>query len=208
MLPDYFFARIYDPIVDPYLRKVRHKVLELARGFNSKSVLDVCCGTGNQLKLLKKNGFEVTGVDLSDQMLRVSDKGKYTVNCRKEDATALSFAEQSFDLVMVTLALHENPRDTASAILEEMFRVVREEGHVLVIDYSFGSNTYGWARVLTTAVERLAGGEHFANFRKYTAYGGLPVLLANIPHKQVSEYLFAGNSLVIKVLKKPSPPKS
>ena len=204
MLPDYFFARIYDPFVDPYVRKVRFKVLELARGFGSKNVLDVCCGTGHQLKLLKKHGFQVTGVDLSDQMLHVSGRGKYMVNCRKEDATALSFGNNSFDLVMTTLALHENDREISSAILREMFRVVNDDGHVLVIDYSFSDSTSRWARFLTSTVESLAGGDHHANFLKYTAFGGLPVLLENIPHQQVDEYLYAGNSLVIKVLKKRS----
>jgi len=41
-------------------------------GVRGRRVLEVACGTGNHTKLLVERGYEVTGVDISDDMLRVA----------------------------------------------------------------------------------------------------------------------------------------
>lgn len=202
MATDYFFARFYDPFVDPYMRKVRLKLLELAWNLDSRNVLDVCCGTGYQLKLLKQHGFAVTGIDLSDEMIDVSRRGKNAVNCIKGDATALPFGDSTYDLVMASLALHENSRENALSILREMFRVVHPEGHIILADYEITPRTSWSSKFLTRTVERLAGGDHYANYRKYISSGGLDGLLKDLPHTEKASYHFGGNSLVVKVLNK------
>ena len=202
MATDYFFARFYDPFVDPFIRKVRYKVLQLAKDLGAKNVLDVCCGTGNQLKLLKLHGFKVTGIDLSDQMIGVSRRGKNAVNCLKGDATSLPFPDGSYDLVTISLALHENSRNVAIAILKEMHRVTVPGGHIIVADYDITSKTSRFSHFLTRTVEKMAGGEHYANYRKYVDRGGLPDILNEIPHREAASYLFGGDSLVLKVLVK------
>lgn len=200
MASDYFFARFYDPFVDPYMRKVRHRVLQIANDLAARNILDVCCGTGYQLKLLKQHGFMVTGIDLSDHMISVSHRGENAVNCLKGDATNLPFPDRSFDLVMVSLALHENSRKDAVAILKEMLRVAETDGHLIVADYEITAETSRFARFLTRTVERMAGGEHYVNFRNYVDRGGLDDLMKDIPHKETASYRFGGNSLVVKVL--------
>jgi demethylmenaquinone methyltransferase/2-methoxy-6-polyprenyl-1,4-benzoquinol methylase len=197
---EYFFARIYDPFVDPYIRKIRHKVLELARNYQPEHILDVCCGTGHQLKLLRKYGFNVTGLDLSDNMLNISRKGKHSPNCIKADATAMPFENGSFDMVMITLALHENTSESAKKIIKEMTRVAKPNGSVILVDYESSSRTRKDARVITRTIEWLAGGDHYRNYKKYIQNNGLEYLLKNMPLSLKEEYRFAGNSLVIKVL--------
>ena len=41
-------------------------------GIRGRRVLEVACGTGNHTKLLVERGYVVTGVDISDDMLRVA----------------------------------------------------------------------------------------------------------------------------------------
>ncbi|MDA4124709.1 MAG: methyltransferase domain-containing protein [Thaumarchaeota archaeon] len=41
-------------------------------GVHGKRILEVACGTGNHTKLLTKRGYEVTGVDLSADVLRIA----------------------------------------------------------------------------------------------------------------------------------------
>ena len=200
---EYFFARFYDPFVDPYIRKIRRKVLQLAQLYQPRNILDVCCGTGHQLKLLKKHGFDVTGLDLNDHMLKISRKGAYAPHCIKGDATRMPFGDGSFGMAMVSLALHENTPETGKAILQEMWRVVEPGGYLLLIDYDISSDTRLDARLITRAVEWLAGGDHYRNFKRYLAAGGLENIMKAIPPGKIGEYCFAGNSLAVKVMVKP-----
>ena len=41
-------------------------------GIRGKRVLEVACGTGSHSKILVERGYEVTGVDISDDMLRIA----------------------------------------------------------------------------------------------------------------------------------------
>ncbi len=202
MLNDYFFARIYDPVVDPYIKKLRLQVLDLANKYRPANVLDVCCGTGHQLKILGKHGFRVTGIDLSDQMIKVSEKGQQNVNCVKGDATNMPFDDDSFEMVMITLALHENTAETAKKILNEMFRVVTPEGKIILVDYELSDKTRRDARFVTKTVEWMVGGDHYRNFRKYLDFGGLPHLLKDMKYNAIEEFRYAGHSLAILVIEK------
>jgi demethylmenaquinone methyltransferase/2-methoxy-6-polyprenyl-1,4-benzoquinol methylase len=68
-------AKYYDAVLSPFIRTIRRRVLQLIKKYRYRSILDVCCGTGDQLKLLKQHGFEAEGIDLSDAMLEVAGRG-------------------------------------------------------------------------------------------------------------------------------------
>ncbi len=56
-----------------YEQEVEFLVRALGRyGIRGRRVLEVACGTGSHSKVLVERGYEVTGVDLSDDMLRVA----------------------------------------------------------------------------------------------------------------------------------------
>ncbi|GIN71001.1 methyltransferase [Bacillus sp. J14TS2] len=69
------FAYVYDELMSdvPY-----HKWLQLveretqANQVNGKQILEIACGTGELSVLLAQSGYEVTGVDLSSDMLMVA----------------------------------------------------------------------------------------------------------------------------------------
>ncbi|MFC1865768.1 class I SAM-dependent methyltransferase [Chloroflexota bacterium] len=62
------------------------------------SVLDVGCGRGELLCLLKEKGFEVEGCDMDDVLI---EKSAHFAQIKRADATKLSqiYPENSFDLV-------------------------------------------------------------------------------------------------------------
>lgn len=66
------FAMIYDTIMDQELYE--HWTDFSLRHFKSstKTVLDLACGTGAQAVRFAKEGFEVTGLDLSFEMLEIA----------------------------------------------------------------------------------------------------------------------------------------
>lgn len=178
---EYSIAPIYDIMLYPFVRSVRKAILDLSREYGYESILDVCCGTGDQLKLLRRHGFQAEGVDLSEDMLEVSKKGSYAASCRYEDASRMSYGDDSFDAVMTTFALHEKEPELAQAILEEMTRVVKPQGHIVIADYRFDEQTASSSRAIITTIERFAGGEHYLNFCRYIEDGGITALLDGFP---------------------------
>ena len=67
-----FFARFYDELTQnvDYERRAEHfSALLLSYGIKSGTVLDLACGTGTMTWLLTQRGYEVIGVDGSEEML-------------------------------------------------------------------------------------------------------------------------------------------
>jgi len=99
-------------------------------------VLDVATGTGNQALAFARQGYEVTGVDLSDEMLRVArgKDGCGRTTFINADASALPFGDCSFEVAAVSFALHDMP-PMREAALGELVRVTVPGGTVMVVDY-------------------------------------------------------------------------
>jgi demethylmenaquinone methyltransferase/2-methoxy-6-polyprenyl-1,4-benzoquinol methylase len=179
-----FMAAGYDVVLAPFLSGLRKKVLEMTREINPESVVDLCCGTGNQLKLLKKMGFSnVTCVDLSEDMLSIARKGKYSPECIQGDASDTGLASGSIDLVMISLALHEKKHESASAILSEAYRILKSGSSIIVSDFNISPDVRRYVRSTVTFIEFLAGGEHFQNYKAYVGNGGLRPLMEESPFK-------------------------
>jgi ubiquinone/menaquinone biosynthesis C-methylase UbiE len=100
-------------------------------------VLDVACGPGIVTAALAATAAEVVGLDLTPEMLvkaceRCAKAGLTDVVFREGSATALPFADASFDAAVTRLSFHHfvEPR----AVLAEMLRVVKPGGVVAVAD--------------------------------------------------------------------------
>lgn len=172
-------ARLYDPLVGPALLPIHRAMAGLA-GAPGSSLLDLCCGTGTLAGLGARLGLTVTGVDLSPHMLAVARAKRPGPAYLLADASALPLPDNRFDAVAVSFALHEKPFATAAAILAEARRVVRDGGRILVADYRSSGPDRGWltGRVVRL-VERLAGENHHACFRRYMEAGGADALFAH-----------------------------
>ncbi len=99
-------------------------------------VLDVGCGTGVIASSIAALGYTVFGVDLSPGMLsRAKQRG--LAGGFASFATALPFADGSFDLALTVATMHhlETPVRVAFTIAE-MGRVVRSGGHILLWDHN------------------------------------------------------------------------
>ena len=164
--------------------------------------MDVCCGTGNQLKLLKKHGIEGTGVDLSKAMLEIAESGNIKINCHEQDAENINFSAESFDLTTTTFALHEKSNSSAKKILNEMIRLTNKNGHLIIVDFSIDSNTFLLARKGIEFIESRAGDDHHKHYKEYVAYNGLDALLERLPLKEIENHYFVLHGVVLKVLQK------
>jgi ubiquinone/menaquinone biosynthesis C-methylase UbiE len=99
------FAYLYDDLMKdvPYhawIDYMTHRVQQ-----NNQHVLDLACGTGALSIPLAKMGFQVTGVDLSAEMLAVADEKARTeqagITLLQQDMTDLSeLGSESFDTII------------------------------------------------------------------------------------------------------------
>jgi ubiquinone/menaquinone biosynthesis C-methylase UbiE len=127
------------------------------------AVLEVAVGTGLNLPYYPA-GVQLTGVDLSPAMLDIARKRARElgreVDLREADASALPFADATFDTVVCTLALCAIPDHVAA--VAEMVRVLSPGGQVLLLDHIGSSWWPVWAvqRLAETVSIRIAG-EHY-----------------------------------------------
>ncbi len=92
------------------------------------------------------------------------------------DATHMSFADGTFDLVTVVLTLHEMPTPVRTDVMRECRRVTKPDGHMMLIDYHYGPYPFlrGWLwKILVTFSEISAGRRHFVNYRDFLKRRGL-----------------------------------
>ena len=91
------------------------------------------------------------------------------------DATDLScYTDHSFDVAVSTLAMHQFDPETGVKVLTEMKRLAKR---IIIADYNCPMSP-GPAKWLAWSIERIARGDHYRNFRKYMAAGGLKQLAA------------------------------
>ena len=194
-------ARYYDTVFARIDEPLRRRALDVYPVGAGDKVLDVGCGTGSQLASYADVGAECYGIDLSEAMLEVArDKLGDRAELTCGDATAMPYDDETFDLSVASLFLHELPTETATAVLGEMARVTKPDGSVLVIDYHAGSlrpKGLAW-RAFSFATEFVAGRDHFAAWRAYLA-AGLDGICP--PHLETrAAKLIAGGNLSITTL--------
>jgi demethylmenaquinone methyltransferase / 2-methoxy-6-polyprenyl-1,4-benzoquinol methylase len=97
-------------------------------------VLDLAAGTGTSSGPLADSGVQVVACDLSTGMLAVGKRRRPDLAFVAGDATALPFADGSFDAVTISFGLR-NVVDTAGA-LSEMLRVTRPGGRLVICEFS------------------------------------------------------------------------
>ncbi len=168
-------AKLYDPLLRSALWPLRRAMKGKMQANKEMNVLDMCCGTGNQLIYLAQNGFtKLHGLDLSEDMLAIGKKTNHSIRFYLEDAANTSFADASFDFIMISLALHEKDYMTQKNVLMEIARLIRPDGYVFIADFLFDQKTSLWSKTVISLIEKISGGEHYQNFKNYIRRGGIP----------------------------------
>lgn len=92
--------------------------------------LDVGCGSGNYTCALASKGLRMTGIDISEEMLRKARLKNSEITWFHGDAQQLPFKEKMFHGAVCTLATHHFKNLTAA--FQEIFRVIIKGGRLVL----------------------------------------------------------------------------
>lgn len=138
------FAPYYNIVVIP-ISIVRNKVVDFTNAKKGSKIIDIATGTGKQAFAFAKKDYNVTGIDLSEAMLKIADKkNKYrNLKFKVADATNMPFKNNSFDVSCISFALHDMPLTIEEKVLREMARVTKTNGIIVIVDYALPKNKFG-----------------------------------------------------------------
>ncbi len=185
----FFYGRAYHRFIDPVLAECRQVAVALVP--EGASVLDIGCGTGQlSFDLRKQKQCRVVGVDLSLRMLDFARASNpfLDVMFEHQDATDLSaYADKAFDYATLLMLVHELNAPQQVGVLKEALRVASK---AILIDSAVPApkNAAGISIGITEAT---IGRDHYQNFKRFLAGGGLRGMLirsglpAHIDHSAV-----------------------
>jgi demethylmenaquinone methyltransferase/2-methoxy-6-polyprenyl-1,4-benzoquinol methylase len=197
---DYFarWGRIYDLTQIPYSR-IREKAVNITNAPKGALILDVATGTGRQAFAFAKRGYQVIGIDLLPEMLKVAIRKNKYPNMKFEvaDAAHIPFGSDHFDVSVICVALHDMSPTVRENVLREMVRVTKPKGSIVIIDYRMPKNkiwgflVYHYGKIYET--------KYFPEFMHSDLYS----LLKTVGISRIEEHIVAARALrIIKGKKK------
>jgi demethylmenaquinone methyltransferase/2-methoxy-6-polyprenyl-1,4-benzoquinol methylase len=113
----------------------RERAARIVADWHPRRVADLATGTGDLALALQKKlpDAEITGVDFLPEMLELA-RQKGLRQPVLADAMNLPFGDDSFDCVTIAFGLRN--LENCTAALGEMSRVIKSNGHLLVLEFS------------------------------------------------------------------------
>lgn len=102
-----------------------------------QTVLDVGCANGRLADVVQQIKGHYTGVDLSDELIRIATQQRPWAEFHVGNMTQLPFANNSFDYIFAVASFHHLPdEDSRVQGLLEMKRVVKPGGHIILTNWN------------------------------------------------------------------------
>jgi 2-polyprenyl-3-methyl-5-hydroxy-6-metoxy-1,4-benzoquinol methylase len=96
------------------------------------SVLDLGCGAGHQSKYFADRGFKVTGVDLSEEMVKISQHEVPNAKFHVLDLHDVDSLLEKWDCVCANAVLLHIPKTEIPSVLEKISHVLAPSGLLYV----------------------------------------------------------------------------
>jgi len=127
--------------------------------FLASKILDVGCASGYGLTPFLLAGFspeQLHGVDLFGERISQGKAAFPNMNLHQGDATDMNYPSESFDLSMEQFCFcHILSDSTRAKIAQEMLRVTKAGGYILVMDWCVGCRKKQYNGVSKGKIKRL-----------------------------------------------------
>ncbi len=153
-----------------YLRKIIEfnfifieKILKKEINDRSKKIkiLDIGCGSGEISRFF--NNLDYIGIDVNPDYIEFARK-IYKKNFELMNAQKLRFKKRYFDYVVIIGVLHHIDDKNCSLILNEITRVVKNNGKIIIIE---DVNTQSKIDLLGNIIRKLDVGEHIRTQKEW-----------------------------------------
>ncbi|MEH2043623.1 class I SAM-dependent methyltransferase [Nostoc sp.] len=114
---------------------------------SDSQVLDLCCGSGQTTEFLVKFSQNVTGLDASPKSLQRARQNVPLASYVEAFAEKMPFADNLFDVVHISVALHEMQPQQLRKIISEVYRVLKPGGVFTLVDFHAPTNPIFWPGV-------------------------------------------------------------
>lgn len=125
----------------PYTSVVSN-IFRFIENRENKKLLDIGCGTGNNLKFFAENQFECYGLDISPTAVDICKKFINKSNLKADvivgESHELPYENEYFNVVVDRAAINHNSYNFEECI-KEVYRVLKKDG--IFITELFGKNT-------------------------------------------------------------------
>lgn len=122
--------------------KLLAEVYEMVRSSDAEKVLDIGFGTGILTRKLYADGYEISGIDASEQMVLAGREcmpnAKFVV-ADYSFGMPLDFVNTTFDMIISTYAFHHLDYYEKAALIRELLHLLREGGKLIIGDLAFSS---------------------------------------------------------------------
>lgn len=143
-----FLTPLYDPLLaltkwDATFKKELRRQAKVQPGM---CVLDLACGTGTLTVALQREqpDAEIHALDGDERILTTARQKAQVAGAQirftKAVSTAMPYGDEFFDLVVTSLFFHHLTRENKKKTLQEIFRVLKPGGRLLVADWGKPAN--------------------------------------------------------------------
>ncbi|MCK4589688.1 MAG: class I SAM-dependent methyltransferase [Nanoarchaeota archaeon] len=105
-------------------------------------ILDLACGPGRDAKIISEQGYQVSGVDFSENMIKIAKTIAPKAEFKVMDMTKLDFPDNFFDGVWFNAGILTVEKKFAQEVISKIFKILKPKG-ILFINAKEGT-TEGW----------------------------------------------------------------
>ncbi|MEW8994042.1 methyltransferase domain-containing protein [Clostridium sp.] len=120
-------------------QKILQRVYDLADSscIDKPQVLEIGVGTGNLASKFLDKGYDIVGIDQSREMLCVAKEKYPKLKVRIGEFLKIPYGDRYFDIIVSTYAFHHLNEEEKFIAIEEMIRVLKSNGKIILGDLMF-----------------------------------------------------------------------
>lgn len=119
-----------------------NEVYNMVRSSDAKKILDAGFGTGILTKKLYDDGYEIYGIDASEQMIAAGRECMPNATLEAADYSMglpFRFIHMQYDMIISTYAFHHLDHYEKVNLIRDMFRQLKDGGKIIIGDLAFES---------------------------------------------------------------------